>query len=45
MDIRLKEGRKKKFEGKYHDEKLKSLKQQSTLISIFSYVEEEKFLK
>ena len=41
MEIRLKEGRKKNFESKFHDLKVKSLKQQSTLVGIFSYIEEE----
>ena len=42
MEIRLKEGRKKNFESKYHDTKVKSLKQRSTLACIFSHAEEEK---
>ena len=33
---------KKNFECKYHDVKVKSLKQRSTLVCIFSYTEEEK---
>ena len=45
MEIRLKEGRKKYFESKFHDLKVKILKQQSTLVGIFSYIEEEKKLK
>ena len=35
-------GRKKNFESKYHDVVVKSLKQQSTLVYLFSFVEEEK---
>ena len=41
MEICLKEG-KKNFESKYHDVKVKSLKQRSTLMCIFSYVEKKK---
>ena len=41
MEICLKERGKKNFESKYHDVKVKSLKQQSTLVCIFSYNEEE----
>ena len=41
MEIHLKEGRKKNFESKCHDVNVKSLKQQSTLVCIFSYVKEE----
>ena len=40
MEICLKEG-KKNFQSKYHDVKVKSLKQRSTLMCIF-YVEEKK---
>ena len=32
----------KKFESKYHDVKVKSLKRRSTLVCIFSYVAEVK---
>ena len=42
MEIHLKEGRKKNFERKYHDVKVKRLKRRSTLVCIFSFVEEEK---
>ena len=42
MEIHLKEGRKKNFESKYHDIKVGSLKRQSNLVYIFSYIEEEK---
>ena len=42
MEILHKEGRKKNFERKYHDVKVKSLEQRSTLVCIFSYVEEKK---
>ena len=42
MEIRLKEGRKRNFESKYHDVKAKSLKRRLTLVCIFSYVVEEK---
>ena len=38
----LPEARKKNFESKYHDIKVKSLKQQSTLVCIFSYAEKIK---
>ena len=41
MEIHLKEWRKKNFESKY-DVNVKSLKQRSTLVCIFSYVKEEK---
>ena len=37
MEIRFKEGKEKKSESKYHDVKVKSLKQRSTL----TYVEEK----
>ena len=43
MEICLKG--KKNFESKYHDVKVKSLKQRSTLMCIFSYVEEKKKIK
>ena len=33
------------FESKYHDVKVKSLKQKWTLVYTFSYVEEEKIFK
>ena len=33
---------KKNFESKYHDVKVKSLMQQSTLVCIFYYAEEDK---
>ena len=36
---------KKNFESKYHDVKVKSLKQWSTLMCIFSYVEEKNKIK
>ena len=39
MEIRFKEGKEKKSESKYHDVKVKSLKQQSTLT--LTYVEEK----
>ena len=41
----LKKEGNKNFESKYHDVKVKSLNRQSTLVCIFSYVEEEKKLK
>ena len=44
MEICLKEG-KKNFESKYHDVKVKSLKQQSTLMCIFSDAEEKNNIK
>ena len=37
----VKEGRKKNFESKHHDLKVKSLKQRSILVCIFSNAEEE----
>ena len=40
--MNLKKRKNKNFESKYHDEKVKSLKRRSTLVCIFSYVEEEK---
>ena len=43
MEIRLKEGRKKNLGSKYHDIQKKSLKWQSTLVCIFSYIQEETF--
>ena len=36
---------KKNFESKYHDVKIKSLKQQSTLMCIFSDAEEKNKIK
>ena len=43
MEIHLKEGRKKNFESKYYDVKVKMLKQQSTLVFIFSMLKKKKF--
>ena len=45
MEIHVKGGRKQMFESKYHDVKVKSLKQKWTLVCTFSYVEEEKIFK
>ena len=41
----LKKEGKRNFESKYHDVKVKSLEQRSTLMCIFSYVEEKKRVK
>ena len=42
MEICLREGRKKNFESKHYDVKVKKLKGRSNLVCIFSYLEEEK---